>query len=40
MGNYGIGLDGGVIDFSAPDDAYWAHRIRFICDDISNTSVH
>jgi hypothetical protein len=40
MGNYGIGLDGGVIDFRVPDDAYCAHRIRFICNDISNTSVH
>jgi hypothetical protein len=38
MGNYGIGVDSGVIDFRVPDDAYCAHRIRFICDDISNTA--
>jgi len=37
MGNYGIGRDSGVIDFRVPDDAYCAHRIGFICDDISNT---
>src|SRR5262249_3473336 len=33
MGNYGIGVDKGVIDFRVPDDAYCAHRIRSICDD-------
>jgi hypothetical protein len=37
MGNYGIGRDSGMIDSRVPDDAYCAHRIRFICDDISNT---
>jgi hypothetical protein len=37
MGNYGIGRDSGVIDSRVPDDAYCAHRNRFICDDISNT---
>jgi len=37
MGNYGIGRDSGVIDSRVPDDAYCAHRIKFICDDISNT---
>jgi len=36
MGNYGIGRDSGVIDFRVPDDAYCAHRIRLIRDDISN----
>jgi hypothetical protein len=37
MGNYGIDCDCGVIDFRVPDDAYCAHRIRLIRDDISNT---
>ena len=37
MGNYGIGLGSGVIDFRVPDDAYCAHRIKSIGDDISGT---
>ena len=36
MGNYGISVDGGVIDSRVPEDAYCAHRIRSICDDISD----
>ena len=37
MGNFGIDRDRGVIDARVPEDAYCAHRIRLICDDISNT---
>jgi hypothetical protein len=37
MGIYGIGHHGGVIDVRVPDDAYCAHRIRLISNDVSRT---